>query len=458
MVRIPFLKRQPKPDAPQVKDDGRQQAKKKDIPLARSEPAAPPAAPRPRRASSLPAVPEISPAAAEADTAAPAAPAASPEAPAASPEALAILQAMPDYIFRIGPDGTSPALGNGHRPHGQAAGDPGGDSKPLGEAIREELSRRPEEYRKKALEAGRLQAFQVRVKGDREPRDIEVRVVPLNQSEVLAVAQDVTERVQKNNALIESRNEMENHLKERNAELVRVNKMLKGEAELRGEQEEVLKKNFHRLERLLEDTIGAITMIVQERDPHVADHQRRVSLLAFAVAQDMSLRNDRLRAVRMAAQLHDLGKIFIPAEILRKPGKLTPAELSVVMTHPDTDYRILKRIDFPISIADVVRQHHERMDGSGYPLGLKGQEILLEARIVAVADVIEGMVFERPYRVAPGLEAALKEISDNRGTLYDAAVADACLKLFAEERFRFEPVVPGVNAGEVTLDPDQRDR
>jgi HD-GYP domain-containing protein (c-di-GMP phosphodiesterase class II) len=239
--------------------------------------------------------------------------------------------------------------------------------------------------------------------------------------------------------------------------MMRVNKMLKTEVELREEQEDILKKNFHRLESLVDETVGAITLIVERKDPHVADHQRRVCLLSCAIAQEMNSRNDRMRAVRMAAQLHDLGKIFIPAEIMRKPGKLTDAEMSVVKTHPDTDYQILKRINFPISIADVVRQHHERLDGSGYPQGLKGDAILIEARIIAVADVIEGMIFERPYRVAPGLEAALKEIADNKGTLYDPAVANACLKLFAEKRFQFEgmPVQPtAVAVGPVS---DHRD-
>jgi len=128
-----------------------------------------------------------------------------------------------------------------------------------------------------------------------------------------------------------------------------------------------------------------------------------------------------------------------------------------VRTHPDTDYQILKRINFPISIADVVRQHHERMNGSGYPQGLKGEDILIEARIIAVADVIEGMIFERPYRVAPGLEAALKEIADNKGTLYDSTVADACLKLFAEKRFQFESMPAQENVVSVGPAPDHRD-
>lgn len=374
-------------------------------------------------------------------------------------DALAVLRAMPDLIFLIGPKGVQPALGDGGQtdaapalPAGNGSGsglsaeDGNGKSKPLGTAVIEELARQHEQHTRKALETRQMQSFEFQVRSGSEAHDVEARLTPLNQTEVLALVRDVTDKVQSHHALIESRNELENHLKERNAELIRVNKMLKGEVGLRGEQEEILKKNFRRLERLLEDTIGAITMIVQERDPHVADHQRRVSQLACAIGQDMKLRNDQMRAVRMAALLHDLGKIFIPAEILRKPGKLTPAEMSVVKTHPDTDYRILKRIDFPISISDVVRQHHERLDGSGYPQGLKGDSILLEARILSVADVVEGMVFERPYRVAPGIEAALKEIADNKGKLYDTAVAETCLKLFAEERFKFEPAPSAYNA------------
>jgi HD-GYP domain-containing protein (c-di-GMP phosphodiesterase class II) len=401
-----------------------------------------------------------------------------PERPAvveANPEAadaVAILQAMPDYIFRIGGDGIHPiprngsqavagaaprGTGVGQSPGGKAVADEGDKSKRLEKSILEELQRQSEPHTRKVLETKQLRTFEFQVRDDREVHHLEVRLTPFRESEVLALVRDVTVLRQTHNALIESKNELENHLKERNAEMMRVNKMLKTEVELREEQEEVLKKNFRKLEGLLDDTIGAITMIVEKRDPHVADHQRRVCQLASAIAQEMHSRNDRMRAIRMAAQLHDLGKTFIPAEILRKPGKLTEAEMSMVRTHPDTDYQILKRINFPISIADVVRQHHERMNGSGYPQGLKGEDILIEARIIAVADVIEGMIFERPYRVAPGLEAALKEIADNKGTLYDSTVADACLKLFAEKRFQFESMPAQENVVSVGPAPDHRD-
>jgi len=369
----------------------------------------------------------------------------------------AILQAMPDHIYRIGRDGISSVVSNDsragagavahgagvHEPHdGKTAADEKDKLWPLEKIILEELGRRSEQHIKKVLDTRQLQTIEFQVPGNKEVHHLEVRLTPFGQSEVLALVRDVTPQKQTHQALIESRNELENHLKNSNAEMMRVNKMLKAEVELREEQEEILKKNFRKLEGLLEDTIGAITLIVDRKDTHVADHQRRVSQLACAIGQEMNLRNDQMRAIRMAAQLHDLGKIFIPAEILRKPGKLTEAEMSVVRTHPDTDYQILKRIDFPISIADIVRQHHERMNGSGYPQGLKGDGILVEARILAVADVIEGMVFERPYRIAPGLEAALKELADQKGVLYDPSVVDCCLKLFAEEKFKFEPL-PG---------------
>jgi HD-GYP domain-containing protein (c-di-GMP phosphodiesterase class II) len=390
----------------------------------------------------------------------------------AGADALAVLCAMPDYIFRIGQDGVSPVVGGGRgagvaeasrgtggdeSSDGKAAADERHKLRPLEKIILEELPRQSQQRTQKVLETRQLETFEFQVRDDKELRNLEVRLTPFGQSEVLALVRDVTLLRQTHNALIESRNELENHLKDRNAELIRVNKMLKTEVDLRGEQEEILKKNFHRLEGLLEDTIGAITLIVERRDPHIADHQRRVSLLSCAIGKELNLRNDQMRAIRMAGQLHDLGKIFVPAEILRKPGKLTEAEVSIIKTHPDTDYQILKRIDFPISIADIVRQHHERMNGSGYPQGLKGSDILVEARILAVSDVIEGMVFERPYRVAPGLEAALKEIADNKGLLYDPAVADACLKLFAEGRFKFEPMPSQESPKSGGQAPDRRD-
>ena len=367
----------------------------------------------------------------------------------------AILQAMPDYVFRIGPEGVLPVGGNGS--NGEAGlvshstptdkstnseGVAGENEKPrtLHRIICEELAHQSQQHVEKVRETGQVQTFDIQVHADRQSCHFEVRLMAFGQSEVLALVRDVTLLRQTQNALVESRNELENHLRDRNAELIRVNKMLKTEVSLRLEEEDMLRKSFAKLERLLDDTIGAITTIVEKKDPYMIGHQQRVSQLSCAIGREMGLASDQMRVIRIAALLHDWGKIFIPAEILRKPGKLSQAEISLVRTHPDVNYEILKKIDFSGSIADIVRQHHERMDGSGYPLGLKGGDILMEARIIGVADVIESMVTNRPYRPALGEEEALKEITDKKGILYDPAVVDSCLKLFAEERFKFEPL------------------
>lgn len=387
-------------------------------------------------------------------------------------DALAILRAIPDYIFRIGRDGVFPVVGDGNRDDaGSASHGTGVDGSPDGQAVAsdkdkprtlekiilEELSRQSRQHTEKVLETRQVQTFDIQVHDDREAYHLEVRLMAFGESEVLALVRNVTLLRQTHNALIESRNELENHLRDRNAELIRVNKMLRTEVELRLEEEEMLRKSFAKLEKLLDDTIEAITTIVEKKDPYMIGHQQRVSQLSCAIGREMALGSDQMRVIRIAALLHDLGKIFIPAEILRKPGKLTPAEISVVKTHPDANYEILKKIDFSGSIADVVRQHHERMDGSGYPLGLKGGNILMEARIIGLADVIEAMMTSRPYRPALGEEAALKEIADNKGILYDPAVVDSCLKLFAEQRFKFEPLPGQETAGSGGQAPDRRD-
>jgi putative nucleotidyltransferase with HDIG domain len=152
----------------------------------------------------------------------------------------------------------------------------------------------------------------------------------------------------------------------------------------------------------------------------------------------MGLSTDRIEGLRMSGELHDIGKIQVPAEILSKPGKISEAEYTIIKTHAQVGHDILKTIEFPWPVAKIVLQHHERMDGSGYPQGLKGERILLEARILAVADVIEAMATHRPYRPALSIEEALKEISNNKGKLYDAKVVEACLKVFKEKEFSFE--------------------
>jgi hypothetical protein len=187
----------------------------------------------------------------------------------------------------------------------------------------------------------------------------------------------------------------------------------------------------------LEDALRAIATTVEMRDPYTAGHERRVSELAVAIAQELGLDEDKIHGLRLAASVHDLGKIRIPAEILSKPGKLSDIEFMLIKTHPQAGYDILKDVDFPWPIADMVWQHHERMDGTGYPQGLQGSQILLESRILAVADVVEAMASHRPYRAGLGIDIALAEIERGKGSAYDPAVADACMTLFREERFAF---------------------
>jgi len=202
--------------------------------------------------------------------------------------------------------------------------------------------------------------------------------------------------------------------------------------------EEELKRTAEKLRRSLVGTIQAMSIIEETRDPYTAGHQRRVSNLARIIAQEMALPNDTVDTIRMAGIIHDIGKMSVPAEILSKPGKLTDIEMSLIKVHAQSGYDILKDVELPYPIAEIVLQHHERIDGSGYPNGLKGDRILIEARIIAVADVVEAISSHRPYRPAKGIDVALEEIENNAGLLYDREVARICLKLFREEGFRFE--------------------
>lgn len=202
--------------------------------------------------------------------------------------------------------------------------------------------------------------------------------------------------------------------------------------------EEALKSSYQRLQRILHGIIEALTAAVELRDPYTAGHQLRVSELAVAIAEEMGLPADKVEAIRYAALVHDIGKLAVPAEILAKPSGLTATEFALIKAHPQQAYDILKEIDFPWPVADIVLQHHERLDGSGYPLGLKDDEIVLEARIMAVADVVEAMSSHRPYRPALGIDKALEEIAKNKGYLYDSEVVDSCLRLFRDKGFTLE--------------------
>ncbi|HUN53583.1 MAG TPA: PAS domain S-box protein [Smithella sp.] len=205
---------------------------------------------------------------------------------------------------------------------------------------------------------------------------------------------------------------------------------------LRRQAENKLNETLENLRQSIKTTIQVLGTASEARDPYTAGHQRRVADLARAIATEMKLPHDKIEAIRMAAAIHDIGKISVPSEILCKPAMLTDLEFCLVKNHPQLSYDIIKDVESPWPLADIVYQHHERVDGSGYPQGLKDANILMEARVLAVADVVEAMMSYRPYRPTLGLEIALSEIENNAGILYDRRVANACLKLFREKAYQ----------------------
>lgn len=242
--------------------------------------------------------------------------------------------------------------------------------------------------------------------------------------------------------LVSEHRELTRLTEEQNRELIELNQGLEKRVQNRTRQlrqnEEELKNTLTQLRKSLEGTIQALALTAEVRDPYTAGHQRRVADLSRAIGQKMGLPQDQVDGVRMAGSIHDLGKIYVPSEILNKPGKLRPTEFELVKSHSEVGYEILKTITFPWPVAEIELQHHERLDGSGYPNGIKGDEILLEARIVAVADVVESMSSHRPYRPALGIEKALEEIEVGRGTLFDERVVDACRLLFQEDGYTLD--------------------
>ena len=205
--------------------------------------------------------------------------------------------------------------------------------------------------------------------------------------------------------------------------------------------EEELRRSSQILLKAMEGTINSMASISEVRDPYTAGHQQRVAKLATAIARELSLSEERIEGIRIAGTLHDIGKICVPAEILGKPGRLRKSEFDLVKDHVEVGYGLLKAIEFSWPVAEIVLQHHERMDGSGYPNGLSGEDILIEARIMAVADVIESMSSHRPYRPAFNVEKSLLEIVLNKDVLYDPKVVDACLRLFNEKGFVFNQLL-----------------
>jgi PAS domain S-box-containing protein/putative nucleotidyltransferase with HDIG domain len=202
--------------------------------------------------------------------------------------------------------------------------------------------------------------------------------------------------------------------------------------------EESLLESYRKLQRTLEGTANALATALEKRDPYTAGHEKRVAKLACAIAEEMGLSKDAVAGIRVTAFLHDIGKIVVPAEILSKPSRLNEFEYSIVKTHPEVGYEILKELEFPWPVAQVILQHHERLNGTGYPKGLNGESIIKEARIMAVADVTEAMCSHRPYRPSLGIQKALDELKQHSGTLYDPVVVDACIAVFTKQNFKFD--------------------
>lgn len=198
-----------------------------------------------------------------------------------------------------------------------------------------------------------------------------------------------------------------------------------------------VKLNLVKLRRAMEGIVQAISTTVEMRDPYTAGHQQRVADLACTIAEAMELQEDEIYGLRMASVIHDLGKITVPSEILSKPGRLSDLEYELIKSHVQAGYDILKQIEFPWPLADIILQHHERLDGSGYPNALKGGEIMQAARILAVSDVFETIASHRPYRPSLGMPRALDELRQNSGKLYDSKVVEVCLSLIEEGRFEF---------------------
>jgi putative nucleotidyltransferase with HDIG domain len=206
----------------------------------------------------------------------------------------------------------------------------------------------------------------------------------------------------------------------------------------RNQADAELKQSFEKLRRAQDQTVVALASASEIRDPYTSGHQQRVTKLACSIAEDMGLTENLIEGLRIAGLLHDIGKISVPAEILSKPGKITQDEYNIIKQHCQIGYEILKGIEFPWPVAQIVLQHHEKMNGSGYPQGLTGEKILLEARILTVADVIEAMSSHRPYRPGLGIDKALDEVINNKSTFFDPVVVDTCWNLFSAGKFEFE--------------------
>jgi HD-GYP domain-containing protein (c-di-GMP phosphodiesterase class II) len=308
---------------------------------------------------------------------------------------------------------------------------------------REELNYAREELRKEGKKAGTIEAVYKLSVNNTDAIWLK------NQATVEIYEQDgiclslgfltiVSKEMEAEDELKKHHDQLEEIVQERTIELTVLNDQLKQEIAERKLAEEKLQQSYMKLQKNLDEIVHAISLTAEKRDPYTAGHQKRTTELAMAIAGEMGLSEHRIKGVQMSGRIHDMGKISIPAEILSKPCKLNEDEIQLVRRHPLSAFEILNKIDFPWPVDLIVLQHHEKINSSGYPQGLAGEDILLEARILCVADVVESIESHRPYRPGLGIDRALEEISINRGILYDQDVVDACLRLFKEKDFQYQ--------------------
>lgn len=260
---------------------------------------------------------------------------------------------------------------------------------------------------------------------------------PFHAQELVQCASALSAKWQAEQRLRALNVDLENRVHRRTAELQRSNEQLRREVDHRRQVQQELQESLNYLKKIMGGTVMAIAMTVEKRDPYTSGHQHRVAELARAIGREMGLSMDRIEGLGIASAIHDIGKISLPAEILTKPSQLSSLEMSLIQAHSQAGYDILKSVEFPWPVAQIVLQHHERLNGTGYPQGLAGDDILKEALIVGVADVVETMSSHRPYRPSMGLDKALAEISAKKGILYDPDAVEACITLMEEKHFEF---------------------
>ena len=258
---------------------------------------------------------------------------------------------------------------------------------------------------------------------------------PFHRQEIIQFATALSAKWKAERQLMVLHSDLEALVEKRTAELVQSNKLLKIEIDNRKHMQLELQDSFEDLKKVMNSTVQAITRTIDKRDPYTSGHQHRVADLSRTIAREIGFSENEIEGIYIAAAIHDIGKISIPAEILSKPVQLSDIEISLIQAHSQTGYDILKGIKFPWPIAEIVLQHHERLNGSGYPRGLAGDDVLMAARIIGVADVVETMASHRPYRPSKGIDKALEEITQNKGVLYEPLVVDACLKIFNNKEF-----------------------